>query len=267
VSRVVLRQFVEPIPKRGKLLSKYDLTTHRPPVLIGPGGAGWIKDFIAVDSEATEALWAETETELRPTFAAIAAGTALGNAAHERILRRVVALHFVRNPQALVAHRRSVAAASADLISELTNAGLIGAGGAVARSRIVALHARGALWRLSVQRLFEAVSDGFELRPVGLRVPANPGAEFLLGDYPAFGVMLATGQAGVDEFVGALGADEVVMPVAPRLTIIIGATAGIETVTDDEVEILNRLQVRKAAQFVHYRPSAPFAAVLSGWRP
>jgi hypothetical protein len=76
--------------------------------------------------------------------------------------------------------------------------------------------------------------------------------------------MLATGEAGLDESVGALGADEVVMPIAPRLTIVIGATPGIEMITDDEVEILNRLQVRKATQFLYYRPSASFAAVLSG---
>ena len=191
----------------------------------------------------------------------------------------------MRNPRTLEAHEQSFAKAYESVRTGIVNSakdpdtfvaitGLSADGvdeasvdAAMAQNRLVAMFKEGSQWRLSVQRLYEDAGDAFEFRPVGLRVPANPDNEFLLGDYPAFGVMRSTGEAGVDEFVGAVGADEVVMPIAPRLAITIGATSGVERLTDAEVEAQNRLQVAKAQQYVHFRPSALFGSALSGWHP
>ena len=70
----------------------------------------------------------------------------------------------------------------------------------------------------------------------------------------------------MDEAVGAENADDIVMPLSPRITVVLGAT-GYRDLSDMEVDELNALQARKATQYVHYWRGASFLTDLAIWRP
>ena len=282
-SQVVFKQFVEST-RKGNVLTRYDVTKHTIEDL-GPYGVGYIDEFVPIDSEAIENLWGITESKIPGTIAAATTRTAIGDPGHEAILRQVVALHFVRHPQILEAHEKGWGTARQDSIDRLLwtsfaadafrqRTGLVPAGPEArrmgldaAQERLIKLHENGALFRLTAQRLFELIGDRFGARPVAIWMPANPNKEFLIGDMPAIGRILSTGAAGVGEDVGADNADQILMPITPSLTIVVGSSEGYRAISDADVDELNQLQVRKASQYVHYRPSAGFATDLPAWRP
>jgi hypothetical protein len=105
ISQVVLRRFVEVLPA-GKRLARVNQATGQVE-LITTNAAGWVRDFVPVDSKATEDLWQQVETRLNPAMDAALNGTALGNPAHLETLKDAVALHFIRNPQTLEVHNKS----------------------------------------------------------------------------------------------------------------------------------------------------------------
>lgn len=110
--------------------------------------------------------------------------------------------------------------------------------------------------------------DRFETRGVELLSPASPSKEFLLGDVPALTLDEATGAVGPDGGVPIDQADVIVMPVSPRLLVVLGRSAhGSRVLSDDEVDRYNELQVRGAQDFVYYRPGAVFELQIAAWRP
>jgi hypothetical protein len=62
ISRTVLRRFCEPGPG-GLRLARHDVRRGTA-TCTGPGGAGYVRDFVKIDSQATEALWQQVETRL-----------------------------------------------------------------------------------------------------------------------------------------------------------------------------------------------------------
>jgi hypothetical protein len=283
ISQVVLRKFVEEVPPRGRVLAQYYLADGRVDET-GTRGVGVVDDFVPVDSEATERLWQEVEDRLNRAVAAALNGTALGNPTHVSTLRNVVALHFVRNPQTLTVHNQSFAdtldryldqAAQTPFAAEAfyRRYGLVAAGpealrlGAEAsQERLVTLHREGGLFRLSVQRLYEKVCDRFDTKGVEILTPASATKEFLLGDVPAITVA-ATGAFGLSQGVTIDDADKIVMPLTPRLLVAIGPPTASRTISDDEVDSYNEMQVREARGYVMYRPGANLAATIAAWRP
>jgi hypothetical protein len=285
ISQVVQRKFVGNVPPRGRILAKYDLTglAWRQLELTGTNGVGYIKDFVPVDSRAAEALWQEVERRLDPAIAAALNGTALADPAHLSILRNAVALHFVRNPQTLAVHNDSFADALANHIDRassqplaaqafLDKYGLYPAGPEAMRlgaesmvERLVKLHQDGGLFRLSVQRMFEKVSDRFGVRGVEILTPASAEKEFLLGDVPAITIDRA-GTYGVLHGVTVDDAEKIVMPLTPRLLVAIGPSDGARAIADDEVDSYNEMQVRAAREYVLFRPGANLATAIAAWR-
>lgn len=135
-----------------------------------------------------------------------------------------------------------------------------------ALDRLVQLHKEGGLFRLSVQRLFEMVCDRFDSRGIQILTPASPSKEFLLGDIPALTLDHATGAVGLAQGVTADQADEIFMPVAPRLLVTVGPPDGARSIPDDEVDQYNRWQARAAHDYLFHRPTANFTASITAWR-
>ena len=284
ISQVVLRKYVEEVPPGGRQLARFDVSTGVPR-LDGTNGVGYVDDFVPADSKATEDLWQQVEGVLNEAIAAASAGSALSDPKHHEALRRVVALHFVRNPRTLSIHNSSFAAAlqqttdrwaSTPFAAEafrrhykLEPAGpeALRLGAEAAQGRLVKLHREGGLFRLSVQRLYENVCDRFDAKGVLLLRPTSPSKEFLLGDAVAITVNKTTGAAGLAAGVAIYQADEIRMPVAPDLTVVVGPPDGVCTLADEEVAEFNRLQSRLAAEYIIYRPSAgACAAEIPVWR-
>ena len=207
------------------------------------------------DSQATEDLWHTVETRLRQAITAALNGTALDSPARVTTLRHAAALHFVRNPQTLTIHNQSFADALKNGIDALASTsvaaeafrqkyGLEPAGPEALRlgaeavhGRLIKLHEEGGLFRLSVQRLFENVCDRFDTRGIQILTPASASKEFLLGDLPAITVYRATGAAGRAAGVTIDQADEILMPLTPRLLIILGPPNGTRAIPDHEVQL------------------------------
>ena len=284
ISQGVLRRYVENVPPHGRVLAKFDITAGQTE-LTGTNGVGYVDHFVPVDSQTTEALWQEVETHLTQAINAALNGTALTSPAHLTTLRRAVALHFARNPQTLTTHNQNFTDTLQDQIQQLANTslaanafyrdhGILPAGpeglrmGAEAiLERLTQLRKDGGLFRLSVQRLFEMVRDRFDLRGIQILTPASATKEFLLGDTPALTLDRATGAVGLAQGVTADQADEIFMPLAPRLLVTVGPPDGARPIPDGEVDQYNRWQTRAAQDYLIHRPAASFTtSIITTWR-
>lgn len=225
ISQVVLRRYVEVLPE-GKRLVRVNLATGQVE-LITTNAAGWVRDFVPVDSKATEDLWQQVENRLNPAMDAALNGTALGNAAHLKTLKDAVALHFIRNPQTLEQHNKSfkdaldrfldavaktpVAAEAFRRKSHLAPAspGDLRLGAEAFYEPMMTLHRVGGMFRLSVQRLYENVCNRFDNRSVEILTPASANKEFLIGDGPAITLKQSTGEFGISQGITVDEADEI----------------------------------------------------------
>ena len=283
ISQGVLRRFVEDIPPGGRQLVRFDLAAGKAK-LTGTNGVGYVDNFVPVDSQATEDLWQQVETRLPQATDAALNGMALASPAHRQTLRHAVALHFARNPQTLTIHNQSFADAIQDWVERSARTPLaarafrlryglepagpeaLRLGAEAVQERLIKLHNEGGLFRLSVQRLFEMVCDRFDARGIQILTPASASKEFLLGDLPAVTVARATGTAGLGEGVTVDQADEILMPLAPGLLIVVGPPDGARSVPDNEVDAHNELQARVAQAYLVHRPGVSFAASITAWR-
>jgi hypothetical protein len=281
ISEVLLRRFAGPVPSAGRQLVRFDLAAGQG-ALAKAKDVGYIEDFVPVDSQATEDLWHTVETRLREAIKAAINGTALDSPVHTTTLRNAVVLHFIRNPQTLITHNQSFTDALQSGVDALANTSLaaeafrrkyglepagpeamrLGAG--AVHDRLIKLHEEGGLFRLSVQRLFEKVCDRFDTRGIQILTPASKAKEFLIGDRPTITVDRATGAAGPG--VPIDDADEILMPLTPRLLVIVGLPDGIRSIPDEEVDSHNALQARLARDYLIHRPAAIFpAATITSW--
>lgn len=133
--------------------------------------------------------------------------------------------------------------------------------------RLTQLHKDGGLFRLSVQRLFEMVRDRFDLRGIQILTPASATKEFLLGDTPALTLDRATGAVGLAQGVTVDQADEIFIPLAPRLLVTIGPPDGARSIPDGELDQYNRWQTCAAQDYLIHRPAASFTtSIITTWR-
>jgi hypothetical protein len=138
-------------------------------------------------------------------------------------------------------------------------------GAEAVHDRLIGLHEEGGLFRLSVQRLFEKVCDRFDTRGIQVLTPASTAKEFLIGDLPAITIDRASGAVGPG--VPIDDSDEILMPLTPRLLVVVGLPDGTRSIPDDEVDSHNALQARLARDYLIHRPCAPFpAATVTSWR-
>ncbi len=285
VSRVVLRQFCELVDARaGQQLVLWDLD-NATSKLTGPGGAGFLTDFVKIDSKATEELWQAVENNLGVAIASAQDGTLFSRPDLVATVRDAIALHFARSHQVRDVHysvgenvyQRAVTEVAASPISveafQRAHGGIVPAGPEGRRLGAESFLGdfkqrfdEGTLFRLRVEDLFDTVRDRFASSGLEILVPSSSSNEFLVGDTPALAVNLKNRAAGIVEGVGLANADTVVLPLAPRLAAALGPADVIGTVPDSWVDALNALQVRLARRYVHNRPRTDFAARIKAWR-
>lgn len=192
-SRVVLRKFQESVGRAGNQLARVDVVSGAVDGL-GPNGLGYVEHFIPVDSEATEKLWQTVEGRVNPAIA----GALSGDAASLETLKNLVVLHYVRNPQIALAHKKAFEDAAEQGVDRWAKTPLaaesfrrktglfaageealrIGAEESRSQGRMRTLYADGGLFRLSAQRLYETVRDRVAALNVELLSPAGS-SEFL----------------------------------------------------------------------------------------
>ncbi len=286
VSQTLLRRFCEVVDaRRGAQLEELTLENEQVR-LIGPGGAGYITNFVKVDSATTEARWQKVEGKVRAAIDAAEARTLPESPELEDILLQAVALHFARNPLSRDIHKRSFEAAYEHQLSVLAgqplaeeafrraHEGIVVAGpeagklGAeVALSNMRSKFDKGLFFRLRVEELFESCTARF--RGLGvevLTVPKDLGTEFMIGDAPAVPTDANHLFAGLDEGMGLGVASKVILPLTPHLMIALSQQPNSHSVTSEEVAALNRLEARAAQNHVYYRPSADLSGEVKGWR-
>lgn len=284
ISQVVLRRFCEPgAGGAGRQLIRHD-------VLIGiasptgPRGAGYVQNFVKIDSKATEELWQQVENNMPKAIDAAINQTILSDPALISVLRDAIALHYVRNPQTLEVHEECFADALRNAVDALAGTpaaaeafyrhhGLEPAGAQGRRLGAQELLApmkdiftQGTLFRLRVQDLFETVTDRFQSSGVEILVPSDADSEFLIGDTPALTVDFASGNAGVRAGISLGAANTIMLPLAPRLLIALGRTNAVAQVPSGFIHMINQVQAQAARQYVYCRPSATFGTRIAQWR-
>ena len=184
------------------------------------------------------------------------------------LTRRIAAPRSLRNLQTLTIRNQSFAdaLASTSVAAEafrqkygLEPAGpeALRLGAEAVHGRLIKLHKEGGRFRLSVQRLFEKVCDRFDTRGIQVLTPVSASKEFLFGDLPAITVDRATGAAGRAAAVTIDQADEILMPLTPRLLIILGPPNGTRAIPDHEVDSHDALQARQARDYLITGPQPP----------
>ena len=286
VSRTLLRHFCEVVDaRRGSQLAELALQNEHVR-LIGPGGAGYVLNFVKVDSATTEARWQTVEAKLPKAIEAAETGTLPHRPDLEDLLLQAVSLHFARNPLSRDIHERSFEAAYEHQLQALAahplaeeafrrnHQGIVTAGPAGRRLGAEAVlenmrgkFDKGLFFRLRVEELFESCIVRF--RGLGievLTVPEDIGAEFMMGDAPAVPTDDHNLFAGLYEGMGLGVASKVILPLTPRLVIALSQHPNSHRATNDEVAELNRLEARAAQHHVYYRPSAELSREVMGWR-
>lgn len=284
ITQAVLRCFCEPgAGNAGQQLMRYDLRygTSRPN---GPGGVGYVRDFVKIDSDATERLWQQVENNLTSAIDSAISQATPPAPGLISVLRDAIALHYVRNPQSLEVHEQAFAGTFdkvADTLAQTPAAaeafrrqrGLEPAGPEARRLGAEELFApmrhasdQGALFRLRVQDLYETVRDHFQGSGVQILIPAA-GSELLIGDTPALTVDLASGTAGVRAGVSLTAASTIMLPLAPRLLVALGPATVTAQVPPGFVDLVNHVQVQAAQQYVLHRlRNANFSMRIAAWR-
>jgi len=275
VSQVIQRRFTEPCGPQGesflaRLRLKY---SHKSPKNGSPAKFGKYPNFVKFASRSIEEVWKQTEDRLHDTLNAVQQGLAIGDAAHEAVLREAIILHYVRSIPALSLHLRTWTA-TRERQRELwrphraaleqafyQHRGYYAAGWEALDlfldelvEQLSDLQNRGALFRVALEDRFARYKQGFAGYHVQIVTPSA--GEFLFGDVPALAVgwdskrIRAYGERGLGN------ADEIVLPVTPHHLAVLRSQIGATVAGPDVVDAYNAAQVHGAQEYVHFRPSS-----------
>lgn len=283
VSRVVLRRFGDPTTKLiGNHSIQYGL---RNPT--GPGALGWVRDFVKIDSAATEELWGTTESKLPDALAAADARTVFDTAEHVMTIKKAIALHYARSidvldqhddlwQQMLATKRAGLNASTAvtDAIFTLKTGDATGKPDDAMREslvkewmqRLTEIHEKGVGFRFRVQHYFHEATT--MITSAGLEVLRPPsGSEFVIGDVPVI-TTDATGHVrGIAAGIPIGSAATVAMPFGPRLLVALGPEDIYAELDAKYVERLNIWQIEAAKRAVYFRPGSPCEPLAAQVRP
>lgn len=273
VSRAVLRRFADPTTSLiGHYSMQYGL---RKPT--GPGGLGWVRDFVKIDSKVTEELWGRTESKLPGALAAADAQTVFDSAEHVATIKEAIALHYARSIDVLDQYedlwRHMLATkraeldsnpASTDALYRLKTGDAVGKPDEAMREslarewlqRLAEIYETGVGFRFRVQYYFREATKmitraGLEV----LRPP--PGSEFLIGDVPVITTDTTGHVRGVAAGIPIGSAATVAMPLGPRLLVALGPKDLYAELEAKYVDRLNTWQTGAAKRAVYFRPGSP----------
>ncbi|WP_117209215.1 DUF4238 domain-containing protein [Allorhizocola rhizosphaerae] len=275
VSQLILRRFAAPngLPHAGRIGSINLEWPSAKPCYYFPAGTGYIADFVRFASKTMEMVWHETENRLPEAIDACLERTVLSRPDLVEVLKGAIAMHHVRN-----VHLRSfldpiwhdrVAALRRLLLTERRSMaeyefrrryhGLVPGPGCLEFIVDDALAPMQALWRDdgffrdSLERLYRlSVST---LAGWGLQVCTPETGEFLLGDAPALAIS-SDGRIGLRDGVGLNEAITIALPITPYCMIALGETDTYLPLSQDQVDVLNRHQIRGAARHMYFRPGS-----------
>ena len=286
VSKVILKQFTGRWGKKREFLLASLNVRHPERRLVrgGPNKFGKIPNYLRFASSSAEDLWGQTETRLHEPLEAIKRDGRLTEPAHETVIRDAIALHFIRSIPTAALHqvtwseRREAARQQwrdNPRLLQWIHINVFGWWTADPARLELALDefyrpaeelvSSGAIFRVSLEDRFQRVRAGFQA--FNLKILASGDREFLIGDVPVLAMREGHGGLGIFDGVGLANADEIVLPLTPHHTAVLGRSDQSREATADEVDRYNALQVRLAYRYVYMQPTgdlAPFVRSLLG---
>ncbi len=275
VSRVILRRYARPVPKRqGRVLARLNLYfPDAGPTYKAPAGCGKEPNFLKVASRLAEDLWATVENQLHDALAACDDGTLFDRPELVEVIKDAIALHFVRSNQTMALHERAWTIVRDEYrmawlddrrmleLAHYLRTGLYTAAPAVLEATaddliapIQALVDSGEMLRVRIEQLFEQARD--IARKSGLEIARPEAGEFIIGDTPALAVRNDRPGIGPLDGIAMNDANLMVLPLGPRLLASLGPADTFGTVSADFVDRMNGLQVAAARKYVYFRPGS-----------
>jgi|GEM_PF-5498792 len=278
VSRCVLRQWAD-----GSFVGTFNLPQRR-----WTHGAlktqGSRRDFVPIDSEETEERWQQIENAAGPLLKYCGSQKSKFDAAEQRTLIELIALHYVRSDMVkrsyLTSYQRVMTGDQTDLnrteirqVEQYLNTRSsrtypVGSHESERRARLWFANAlrtgyrwEGRFGRMLIDQLDRVISF---LSPLKLSVlnTKNPSDEFIISDAPVIAIVDASQQ-----LVGRLGPRTMVsMPIGPHAAVWAGPDNGRWLLDSDQVERWNRWQLAGAQQRVYARSTAAKHFVESATR-
>jgi len=283
VSQALLRRFCIPTSQGDRLLS-YNLQYGKTQ-LLSTRQVGKLKDFVKIDSEETEKIWARTEQDLPDAIDAARTGRLFKNPKHVAVIKEAIALHFARSLDTLdstkalwektLSDARAAYLANPQAMEQIfyLKHGFV-AGGAYVAEQVAddllahtrALYQSGAAFRLRVVDVFEeararAASANLEI------IRPNRRGQFLLGDVPAISVGPGGHALGIPGGVPFGDATTVILPLSPTRLAALGSANRFEAVPAVAVKQANSVQVRKAQKYVYMQPGSGLEKFVGSERP
>lgn len=275
VSRVILKRFAARAPhKRQGNIEIIDLehvqskSTYR-----GPGGCGFIDNFVRYASRSLETVWQSVETKMGEAICACEDHSIFSRPDLVKVLKDAIALHFVRSVHSREAvdqaWRKNLSSLWFYVVNERPQMlvdefkrtrGIYPAG--LEALKVVfedaiepwqKLRDDDALFRDSLERLFTLACK--KLESVGLEVSHPGGGEFVIGDAPAAAIA-EDGRIGVLQGVAIGSAATVALPLGPRLMVSTGPKNCFLTLAQEHVDKMITWQVRAASRYVYVRPGS-----------
>lgn len=267
VSQVLQRRFTEPCgPKKELFLARLNRRHPKGKLRLGsPAQFGKYEDFVKFASRSVEEVWGRTENRMHATLDAVEQGAAIGDPAHEDVLREAIILHYVRSIPAVRIH-----ADSYDKVREQLGQTTLPDYAFYARYKLYPAgpearklildemtqptarrYEQGAIFRANIEDRFKRFTQGAS--GYAVRIVTATAGEFLFGDTPALAIHWRDGRAATGSDIGLLNADEVVLPVTPKHLAVLRQQPWQTQASADEVDEYNRAQIREAHQYVHFR--------------
>ena len=284
ISQALMQQFCIPTAQGDRLLShnlRFGGTRLLPTRQVGK-----LRDFVKIDSEATEQLWGLTEQDLPAAIRAARTRRVLQNPKHVEVIKDAIALHFARSLDTLESveqnWQRTLASTRAAYLADRPGMerlfylkhGYYASGSAVAEeiaddllSTATALYESGAYFRLRVVDVFEETRTMALASRLEIIRSRRRQFQFLFGDVPAITVGAGGAALGIPGGVPFGDADTVFLPLSPTRLAALGRVDAFEAVGARAVRRANAMQVAKAHDYVYMRPGSGLEAFVASQRP
>lgn len=283
VSQALLRRFRVPTSQGERLLS-YNLQFGRTR-LLPTAQVGKLANFVKIDSEATEQLWAATEQDLPAAIDAARTRRVFQNPKHVGVIKDAIALHYARSLDTLESADRiwqqGVAAARAAYIADRPameelfrrKHGYWAGGSAVAEEMADDLlettrnlYESGAAFRLRVVDVFDEARRMAASANLEIIRPRHTG-QFLLGDVPAISIGAGGHALGIPGGVTFGDATTVFLPLSPTRLAALSSADRFEAMPAGAVRRANAIQVAKAHDYVYMHPGSNLQGFVTSERP
>lgn len=279
VSRTVLDNFAVTGAK-GPRIGMHDLFTGTTRD-VSSRDATIEKDFIRIDSFASEQIWSDTESLIPAAHIAAKSRTVLNRPDQLQVLRRAIALHFGRSITTLAVVEQTwprvrdkvieglLPKARPHLVAMLTKrdgrppseSQVMAEVDNIAADGVEKVLASGAYARVRIEQFYDQALERFERS--GVEVVHVPTRDLIITDNP---VLLRRPGDGQRSAMARMAVDEaatIVFPLAPNLLISIGPRNGYGSANQQVVDEINRSQIAGAHRFVFHQPGQDISHLVS----